>query len=292
MKPGRASQTAVYVCAARALAHGTTPVARFADPTALALLPEAARARVERLRAAGEPRSFRQKIERASLDARSKMMVVRTVTIDDAVRAASAEQVVILGAGLDGRAWRMQELQDVTVFEVDHPDSQREKRARIGRLERVAREVRFVPVDFARDSLDAALAASGHDPARATTWIWEGVVMYLAQAAIEATLEVVRKRSAPGSRLIVVYHSPAPILKLVGLALRVVGEPLRSVFTAEQMRGLLARFGFDVIADSDLPTLGGALRAEFAHATRYMKHMRIVTAGLSRPAAARDGGAA
>jgi len=278
MKPGRASQTAVYVCAARALAHGTTPVARFSDPTALALLPEEARARVERIQAAGPPKTFRQKLARGPLDTRSKMMVVRTVTIDDAVRAASAPQVVILGAGLDGRAWRMQELREATVFEVDHPDSQREKRARIGRLERVAREVRFVPVDFARDSLDAALAASGHDPARPTTWIWEGVVMYLDQSAIEATLAVVQKRSAPGSWLIVVYHSPARILKLVSLVLRIVGEPLRSVFSAEQMRDLLSRFGFDVSADGDLPSLGSALSADLPHATRYLKHMRIVTA--------------
>jgi methyltransferase (TIGR00027 family) len=278
MKPGRASQTAVYVCAARALAHGTTPVARFSDPTALALLPEAARARVERLRAEGPPKSFRQKLARGPLDTRSRMMVIRTVAVDDAVRSAAAPQLVILGAGLDGRAWRMQELRDVTVFEVDHPDSQREKRGRIGRLERAAREVRFVPVDFARDSLEAALAAAGHDPARATTWIWEGVVMYLTQSAIEATLEVIQKRSTSHSRLIIVYHSPARILKVVGLMLRVVGEPLRSAFSAEQMRGLLTRFGFEVIEDADLPTLGRALSADMADATRYVKHMRVVTA--------------
>jgi methyltransferase (TIGR00027 family) len=278
MKPGRASQTAVYVCAARALAQGSTAVARFSDPTALVLLPEAARARVERIHAEGAPKSLRQKLGRAALETRSKMMVVRTVTIDDAVRAAAAPQLVILGAGLDGRAWRMDELRDVTVFEVDHPDSQREKQARVGKLERVAREVHFVPVDFARDSLDAALAAAGHDPARATTWIWEGVVMYLTQSAIEATLEVVQKRSAANSCLSVVYHSPAPILKLVGLMLRFVGEPLRSVFSAEQMRDLLARFGFDVTADADLPTLGRALSVDLASATRHLKHMRIVTA--------------
>ena len=98
------------------------------------------------------------------------------------MRDAGAPQVVILGAGLDGRAWRMPELRDVTVFEVDHPDSQREKAARAAALLRVAREVRFVPVDFTRDRLDEPLAAAGHDPARPTTWIWEGVVMYLTTA--------------------------------------------------------------------------------------------------------------
>ena len=59
-------------------------------------------------------------------------------------------------------------------------------------------------------------AAAGHDPARATTWIWEGVVMYLTRADIEATLAVVARRSAPGSRLVVLYLSPALISRLVG----------------------------------------------------------------------------
>ena len=134
------------------------------------------------------------------------MMVPRTIAIDEArARRAASPQVVILGAGLDGRAWRMPELRDVTVFEVDHPDSQREKQARAAALPRIAREVRFVPVDFTHDRLDDALAAAGHDPARPTTWIWEGVVMYLERADIEATLRVIQRRSAPGSHLVVLY---------------------------------------------------------------------------------------
>ena len=70
------------------------------------------------------------------------------------MRETDARQVVILGAGLDGRAWRMPELRAAVVFEVDHPDTQREKVARAAALVRVAREVRYVPVDFTRDRLD------------------------------------------------------------------------------------------------------------------------------------------
>ena len=196
--------------------HGARDGARqddrgaFADPTALALLPDDARRRVERFRA-GVPRGLRARFAYEFLDRRSKMMVARTVAIDDAVRAAAAPQVVILGAGLDGRAWRMPELRDAVVFEVDHPDSQREKRARVAALQPVARDIRFVPVDFTRDRLDDALAAAGHDATRPTTWIWEGVVMYLELADIEATLSVIARRSAPRSRLIVLYLRPALI---------------------------------------------------------------------------------
>jgi len=281
MQTGRESQTAVMVCMARALADGRTDVAGFSDPTALTLLPAPARERVERFRSGVVPKDLRGRFEHVFLDRRSKMMVARTIAIDEAVRAAASPQVVILGAGLDGRAWRMSELRDVTVFEVDHPDSQREKRARASALTQVARDVRFVPVDFTRDRLDDALAAAGHDPARATTWIWEGVVMYLTRADIEATLAVVARRSAPRSRLIVLYLRPALISRLVGFLVRRVGEPFRSAFSPEQMRALLAKHGFAVTRDDNLPAIGARLSADIAQATRVMKHMHIATADRS-----------
>jgi methyltransferase (TIGR00027 family) len=262
----------------RAVAHGRSSVARFADPTALALLPDEARARVERVRAETPPKGLRATAVHAYLERQSKIMVARTVAIDDAVRAAACPQLVILGAGLDGRAWRMAELSDVVVFEVDHPDSQRDKRARASALRPCAREIRFVSVDFARDNVDEALASVGHDPLRPTTWIWEGVVMYLTRADIEATLAVIDRRSAPGSRLIVAYHSPAPLLLVVGLLLRPIGEPLRSAFKPDAMRALLAKHRFDVVSDQDIHTIGAALSSDMERATRVIKHHRIATA--------------
>ncbi|HEU0176393.1 MAG TPA: class I SAM-dependent methyltransferase [Blastocatellia bacterium] len=278
MKPGHGSQTAVLVCMGRAMAHGMTTESRFSDPTALALLPDDARARVERFRAGEAPKGVRGRLEHTYLEKQSNVMVARTVAIDDAVRGAASPQLVILGAGLDGRAWRMPELGETTVFEVDHPDSQRDKRERVAALTSAARDIRFAPVDFTRDNLDDALAAAGHDPALATTWLWEGVVMYLTQADVEATLTVIERRSAAGSRLIVAYHSPALMLRLIGPIVRRLGEPLRSAFTADTMRTLLARYGFGVVRDDDLPTIGGALSAEIAQATRMMKHLRIAIA--------------
>src|SRR5689334_15095402 len=230
---------------ARAAAHGATPVAAFSDPTALALLPEEARRRVERYRA-NDPKGRRERVERVFLERRADMMVARTVAIDEVVRRTTLPQLVILGAGLDGRAWRMPELRDTIVFEVDHPDTQREKKARVPGLTQSAKEVRFVPVDFTRDDLGAALESAGHDASKPTTWIWEGVVMYLERADIEATLAIVRQRSATRSRLSIAYISPALIRWLAGLFVRRLGEPFRSVFTAEQMKELLSRHGFEV----------------------------------------------
>lgn len=282
MESGRESRTAVTVCTGRALAHGATPVGRFTDPTAFTLLPGDARARVERFRAGKARKGVLGRLEHAHLASLSKMMVARTVAIDDAVRGVESAQLVILGAGLDGRAWRMPELRDVVVFEVDHPDSQRTKRERSAGLTPAARDIRFVPVDFERDRLDDALAAAGHDPARATTWVWEGVVMYLTPADVEATLSVIERLSAIGSRLIIAYHSPALMLRLITLFVPRPGEPLRSTFTPDAMRALLARHGFGVNRDEDLATIGAAFSLEIARATRVVKHLRIVTADRRR----------
>jgi len=278
MKQGQSSKTAEYVCMGRALAHGRLAPGRFDDPTALELLPEEVQRQVQRERTGSEPRSLRERLAREYHRTQAMMMVARTVAIDDAIRAAASPQVVILGAGLDGRAWRMPELCNVSVFEVDHPDSQREKRERAKRLAPVSCDIRFVPVDFERDALAGALGAAGHDETRPTTWVWEGVVMYLSRNDIEATLAVVERRSAPGSRLLVLYHVPALILKAVGLLLRRLGEPLRSAMKPEQMRELLARYGFSVLTDHDLPSLGLTLSPEIGKAAERVRHMHLVIA--------------
>ena len=278
MKAGRASQTAELVCLGRAVAHALALVPGFEDPTAAALLPARLDARLARALQGPEPPGFRAKVDRSFLRRHSKIMAVRTLAIDAALRAASAPQVVILGAGLDGRAWRMPELADSLVLEVDHPDSQADKRTRVAALTQRAREVRFLPVDFARDSLRDALARAQHDPALRTMWLWEGVVMYLTPAQVEATLAVVAERSAPGSHLSILYHSPHWILKLVGLVVRRVGEPLRSAFTPAVMRALLAKFAFRVLADANVHELSHELTPELGSEAKYAAHLRLVTA--------------
>lgn len=282
MKPGTESQTAVLVCMGRALAHARGAVERFDDPTAMPLLPDAARQRVQRVLAGDAPRSRREGFARNHVERLSYMMVPRTVAIDDAIRGAGSggvlPQLVTLGAGLDGRAWRMPALADATVFEVDHPDSQRTKQQRAAALEQAAADVRFVPVDFEHDDLDAALTVAGHDSDRPTTWVWEGVVMYLEKADVEATLRVIARRSAPGSRLIIGYHSPALLLHLIGWVVRRLGEPLRSSFRPAEMRALLEAHGFRVRIDQDAPTIASGLSAEVARWTRPMRHLHVVTA--------------
>ncbi len=270
MEADRASRTAVLVCQGRAAAHGRFAEGRFADPVALTLLREDERAAVRRVRDGVPPKGWRERVEIEMVRAAAQAIVPRTVAIDDAVRARLAAQLVIVGAGLDDRAWRMPELTDVEVFEVDRPASQRDKRRRIADLEPLAKSVRFVPVDLARDRLDTALASAGHRPGEPTTWIWEGVVPYLRRAEVAATVEAISGLSAAGSRLIVNYQSPALAAAAGRLAARGISalarqrslwadEPRRSTWTPEAMSELLAGHGFGVDRDDDLLAVAEAL---------------------------------
>src|SRR5262249_40572317 len=142
--------------------------------------------------------------------AMADMIALRTAAIDSAVREAIAggdTQLVILGAGYDGRAWRLPELAGVKVFEVDHPTTQGDKRTRLAELPPPTGVVSFVSIDFERESLSTVLERAGHDRSSPTCWIWEGVVMYLTRDAMRVNLAGVAGRCAPGSTLIVNYHT-------------------------------------------------------------------------------------
>jgi methyltransferase (TIGR00027 family) len=272
----QASRTAVLVCQGRAAADGHIAVGRFADPVAITMLRDAERVPVDQVRAGTPPAGWAERVDYEAVRACAELIVPRTIAIDEAVRARPAPQLVILGAGLDGRAWRMKELAGVDVFEVDHPASQHDKRDRIGGEVPVARSLRYVPVDFARDRLDAALAEAGQQRSAPTTWIWEGVVAYLHRPVVAATVAVVGGLSAPGSSLIVNYQSPSVLAaagRIVAGAMNAsarrrspwADEPRRSAWTPEAMRRLLSSHGFTVTSDDDLLGLARRLSSPVRH---------------------------
>nr|HEX4316045.1 SAM-dependent methyltransferase [Kofleriaceae bacterium] len=246
MRAGKASFTAAAVSAARGIA-GVDPLAGQLVDGALGAL----------VRFAQRPAA------RAIVNAAALGLIdhaeLRTRAIDAAVRdavAAGARQLVVLGAGLDARAWRMTELADVDVLEVDHASTQTFKRERVATWSPRARSVRFAAIDFERDSLDDVLARAGHDATAPTIWVWEGVTPYIARAATQATLAVVAQRSAPGSRLAVTYATPSAsaagpaFVRVAKLGFRAIGEELRGLISSDDMRDELVIAGLDVVADS------------------------------------------
>jgi len=95
------------------------------------------------------------------------------------------------------------------------------------------------------------IARAKHDRASPTCWIWEGVVMYLSRDAMRATLAGIAKRSAPGSTLIVNYHTLHRRF-LARLIFRLIGEPQISAWTSAQMADDLRNVGFVVREDSGM----------------------------------------
>jgi methyltransferase (TIGR00027 family) len=253
MKGERPSRTAQFVALGRALADaGLSHVAGFRDPTARVFLNDKGRqslAKTERAAAEGK-RSTSLEMARVMAD----MIALRTATIDNAVReaiAGGARQLVILGAGYDGRAWRIPELAGVEVFEVDHPATQGSKRAHANELPPPIGTITFVSIDFERESLDSVLDRAGHDPGLPTCWIWEGVVMYLTRDTMRATLGDIARRSVRGSTLIVNYHTKHRRW-LASLIFRLIGEPQISAWTPEEMAADLRSARFVVREDTGM----------------------------------------
>jgi methyltransferase (TIGR00027 family) len=155
------------------------------------------------------------------------------------------------------RAFRLDDVGDSTVFEVDHPVTQRLKRQRAAGLTALAQRHSFVPVDFEKDSLPHALEAEGHRGDSPTCWIWEGVTAYLTREAQRETVRAIADRSAPGSRLAMTYVEPgesrkggADVLR-VAVVVRLFGEPFKGLMTRADAANLLIRAGFRVVEDSD-----------------------------------------
>ncbi len=257
MREDMPSLTAMVVAFSRGFCGAS--VDRIRDPFAEQLLPfplDRTLAIAQRV-VRGRP-GIERAISLATLDTLAHA-ALRTSEIDDAVVAAVAsgiDQLVIVGAGLDARAYRLAELGGVTVFEVDHPATQKLKRAKVRAITPRAARVHHVAVDFGRDKLEDALASAGHRTERPTLWLWEGVTMYLPREAMRATLAVLSARSAVGSRLIVTYAEPefttlAPkLVPAMRAVFATIGEPIIGDLRPDEMHAELAREGFMVIRDT------------------------------------------
>ena len=183
-------------------------------------------------------------------------IAVRERAIDDVLLARVQEgvrQVVILGAGLDTRAYRLAELGPTTVFEVDHPASQADKRRRL----RAAQidsptNLRFVAVDFETDDLTEQLDRHGYDVGARTVFVWQGVTPYLRPGAVDRTLVTITRHAAPGSVVVFDYCDPAAIQRYrrrLRATTSPSGEPFVFGIRPEDIVDFLSLRGFDDIVN-------------------------------------------
>ena len=259
MTGNQPSRTAEYMALFRAV-ETAEPSPLFTDPYAEALLtgPLKAVARLARVPAIG--RLATHFLDLGWPRTRSSA-VVRTRLIDDLVRQAigsGARQALLLGAGFDSRPYRLEELRNIPLFEVDHPATQKAKRGRLQlRLTRLPANVHFVPVDFEKDDLETALLRAGFDPSLPTVAVWEGVVSYLTPAAVDQNFRMLSRALAQASQLIFTYVHCGALDGSVAFAearrwkssVRSTGEPFIFGFDPANLADYLRPRGFALSSD-------------------------------------------
>jgi methyltransferase (TIGR00027 family) len=283
----------------------TPPVHRPASQSALA----AAAARAAHLRVDAEPHIFSDPLAESLLGddaaallayhdlhgehpvlAGARAQVVVRSHVTEAVLAAAQRrgvtQYVVLGAGLDSYAYRVA-APGCTVFEVDHPQSQQDKRARVGGARLSARtDVVYLPVDFETDALIPALHAAGFDRRQPAVVSWLGVSMYLSHDAIDTTLRQLAALPA-GSELVFDYmlteserdEAGQSYVDLVGPTTAERGEPWLSFFGPEDLSLILADAGFGW---SRHLHQGDAVPAELWRRTDVLAPARLSVIGHAR----------
>ena len=226
------------------------------------------------------------------VDGMFDLLTLRTKWIDDAILAKAAEeeeehkaeQLVILGAGYDTRGFRLDLPDGFVVWEFDQPGVQTEKRnileglattdrtvaERLGRSESRAPTVKFLGIDFNKDSIgERILSQPTFDRTKPTIVTLEGVSQYIPESSTATTLKQVRSFLAEGSVLLISYvpseiledqESACPgrsfRLKWMFRLLRWIGEPWISTWnTMEDFAFFLREHGYEVVEDVDFAVL-------------------------------------
>ncbi len=268
MEPGRPSRTAFSAAAHRAAHQVLESGSIFADPLALPILGADAAAAIQ---------------ESEAHPGRAGMRVfiaARARVAEDALAVSLARgvrQVAILGAGLDTFAYRSPLAAHVRVFEVDHPATQAWKRERLAAAGiAVPPALTYAPVDFERATPMQGLRAAGFDAGRRSFFIWLGVVIYLTEAAVYATLRDIAGH--PGGAEVVFDYAepdatPSPVIRAQSerraAQVAALGEPWRTRFAPADLHPRLRALGFATIDDSGPPEL--AVRFWPAHAATAPK---------------------
>ncbi|MEU4803853.1 SAM-dependent methyltransferase [Actinosynnema sp. NPDC023587] len=124
---------------------------------------------------------------------------LRTRMLDDVVLAAGNRQAVLLGAGLDTRAFRLDRPPDSVVFELDRAPVLAFKQQVLDSLGAHPRATRHAVIADLRD--DWARLLPAFRPDEPTTWLAEGLLLYLPGDVERRLIDTADRLSAPGSTL-------------------------------------------------------------------------------------------
>lgn len=143
-------------------------------------------------------------------------IIARVRYFDDFVEKSideCIEQLVILGAGYDTRAYRIKGLKEnVKVFEVDHPHTQSFKTQKLKEIfGSVPDHVVYVPVDFENEIFGKKLLDNKYNPSKKTLFIVEGLFMYILPKSVDETLSFIVENSLKGSIILFDYFDESVV---------------------------------------------------------------------------------
>ena len=248
MQPGQPSRTALGAARLRAAHQLIDGASILADPLALRIL-------------GSDPETSLRHAQAHPSGPRLRWFIVaRSRIAEDALTVATghgARQLVVLGAGLDTLAYRTPLAERLRIYEIDHPQTQAWKRQLLAAAAIPLPEtLRFVAVDFERETLADALASAGFDPAQRSFFSWLGVVPYLTEQAVFSTLGYIA--GLPGGADVVFdYSNPAGAVASGGRAahralaehVAAAGETFQSYFETPRLCAELTALGFNRVDD-------------------------------------------
>ncbi len=204
-------------------------------------------------------------------------LMSRTRFIDDLieglVKNGEDQQLVILGAGYDSRAHRLNIPPSLKIFEVDQPEVQAQKRAKLPDGIPNAENVTYMGIDFNRETLKDRLLSVGFDISKPSIFTLEGVSQYITKEAVKSTLKEISELTQNTQSTFYMSYVHEDLVKnpdacfgkgypngpkkgktIMGLAEK-VGEPWVSFYSHSELSELFSGLGWEISADKTLSDL-------------------------------------
>lgn len=188
-------------------------------------------------------------------------LISRTRFIDDLIEKSAKEgvqQYVILGAGYDSRANRLNLTPSLKIFEVDQPEVSDIKLSKLPKDLPNLENITYVNVDFSYQSLSEQLLTAGFDQTKSTIFTLEGVSQYITKEAVSSTIQelsLITKdarsiffmsyvdellKKDPAACFGKGYPNPSKKADLIQTLSAKVGEPWISFYRDEEVESILA----------------------------------------------------
>ena len=194
-------------------------------------------------------------------------IISRTKFIDELIEKSAVngiEQYVILGAGYDSRAHRLELPSSLKIFEVDQPEVSDNKLAKLPKELPNSENVTYVNIDFSYQSLTTQLIDAGFDQKQSTIFTLEGVSQYITKEAVSSTIKELASLTKDANSIFFMsyvdelldknpeacfgkgYPSPEKKANLIKSLSAKVGEPWVSFYSYEEIESLLSQNGYSV----------------------------------------------